>query len=468
MASSRRDFLKKAGTGSALFAVGSTAIVGAGSSLLTSCSSSGSGKGKFSPLRAESEIYIPDLPDKAIDGRPIRAALIGCGARGTGAAFNFLDAGDNLSIVALSDVFSDRVENSRKMLRERRGMDVPDNACFHGFDSYKQVCELPTVDVVLIASPNCFHPEHTRYAIDHGKHVFVEKPAAIDPVGYRTFMVALRQAKSKGLNLVNGAQYHWDRPFVESYKMVQAGYIGKILSGNVCYNTGNEQHISRRPEWTDTEWMLRSFFNWNNINGDQVSNMLIHWIDIFCWFTHLKPVKVSAYGSRIRRTVGNVYDNFSMDFEFEDGVSMFGMVRRMDGCSNDRFAVIQGDKGIWRGTPNEWTIHDLQGNLIWKYDMDAAKTQFQTHDMYTLEHIDMVNHIRKGTLLDVAETNAVSAMTCIMARESAYTGRIVTWENMVASDLNVFPEEFASGQLGKMDLKKYEVVPLPGVASRES
>jgi len=452
MNTSRRDFLKKAGAGSALLTMGGTT--------LTSCSSVDAGKIKYVRLHPENEMYIPDLPDKAIDGKPIKAALIGCGARGTGAAFNFLDAGDNLSIVALADMFPDKIEGCRNMLKQQKGMDVPDNACFTGFDAYKKVCDLP-VDLALIASPNIFHPEHLKYAVEQGKHVFVEKPAAIDAVGYRTFITSLRQAKSKGLNVMNGAQYHWDRPFVESYRMIQAGYIGKILSGNVFYNTTNETYIKRRPEWSDTEYILRSFFNWNCINGDQVSNMLIHWIDIFVWFTHLKPVKVSAFGSRVWRTVGNVYDNFSMDFEFENGVSMFGMVRRMDGCDNRRGAVIQGDKGVWRS--DNFSIHDLEGNLVWQYDEKAAKEKYKTHDMYTLEHIDLVNHIRNGAVLDTSEINAISAMTAIMARESAYSGKICTWEKMVTSDLNMMPAEFVSGQLGKLDMNKYETIPLPGI-----
>ena len=449
---SRRSFLTSAA------AIGASGTLGAGA-LFNSCSS-GSDKGGLTPLHPANEVYIPDLPDKAMDGKPLKAALIGCGARGTGAAFNFLEAGDNLSIVALADMFPDKIENCRKQLKEQKNMDIPDEACFTGFDAYKKACELP-VDLVLIASPNCFHPEHMKYAVDQGKHVFVEKPAAIDAVGYRTFVVTLKQAKSKGLNVMNGAQYHWHRPFVESYKKVQEGYIGKILTGNVFYNTGNEQFLKRQPQWSDVEYMLRSFFNWNCINGDQISNMLIHWIDIFVWFSHLKPVSVSAYGSRIRRIVGNVYDNFSMDFEFEGGVTAFGMVRRMDGCSNMSGAVIQGDKGVWRSS--DCSIRDLEGNLVWKYDEEAAKAQYKTHDMYTLEHIDLVNHIRKGTLIDVSETNAISAMACIMARESAYTGKICTWENMIASDLNLMPEEFASGQMGKMDLEKYETIPLPGI-----
>ena len=168
---SRRSFLKNAGAGSVLLTAGGT--VGAGG-LFVSCSSSGSGKDKYTPLRPDSDVYIPDLPDKAIDGKPIKAALIGCGSRGTGAAINFLNAADHVSIVALADMFPDKIERCRKLLKERKGVDVPDEACFLGFDAYKRVCEMP-VDLVLIASASCFHPEHTKYAVDQGKHVFVEK-----------------------------------------------------------------------------------------------------------------------------------------------------------------------------------------------------------------------------------------------------------------------------------------------------
>ena len=448
----RRHFLSSAAT----LGVGGT--LGAGT-ILSSCTGV-KNEAKYTPLRPENEIYIPDLPDKAVDGKPLKAALIGCGSRGTGAAFNFLEAGDNLSIVALADMFPDRMESCRKELREKKGVTIPDNACFLGFDAYRKACDMP-IDIAIVTSPSCFHPEHTRYAVEKGKNVFVEKPAAIDPVGYRSFMMSLRQAKSKGLNVMNGAQYHWDRPFVESYKMIQAGYIGKILTGNVFYNTNNEDYLRRQPGWTDTEFMLRSFFNWNQINGDQVSNMLIHWIDVFVWFAHAKPVKVSAYGSRIRRIAGNVYDNFSMDFEFEGGVRMFGMVRRMDRCNNMRGAIIYGEKGIWNS--DDFSIRDLAGNVVWKYDTEAAKAKYKTDNMYTLEHIDFVNHIRKGTVLDVTEINATSAMACIMARESAYSGRVVTWDNMIASELNLMPAEFASEQHGTMDMQKYETVPLPGI-----
>ncbi len=442
----RREFLSR------------TAIIGVGSTIgsapfLTSCAED---KGKRTPLRSLNEIYIPELPDKAMDGKPLKAALIGCGARGTGAAVNFLNAGDNLSIVACADMFQDKIDSCRKLLKEQKNTDIPDNMCFTGFDAYKKVCELP-VDLVLIASPNCFHPDQMKYAIEQGKHVFVEKPAAIDPTGYRTFITGLKQAKAKGVNVITGAQYHYDRPFVESYKLIQEGYIGKIISGNVFYNTANEQYLRHRKEWTDMEYMIRGHFNWNWVNGDQISNMLIHWVDVFMWFTHLKPIKVTGFGSRIRRVVGTVYDNFSMDFEFEQDVRLCGMVRRMDGCDNKVGAVIKGDTGTWYS--EDFSIKDLNGNTIWKYDVEAAKAKYQNHDMYTLEHVDLINHIRSGKVIDIAEVTANSALACIMARESAYTGKTYTWEQMLVSDLNMMPPNLSLDA----DMSNYKTIPLPGI-----
>ena len=205
------------------------------------------------------------------------------------------------------------------------------------------------------------------------------------------------------------------------------------------------------------EYMIRGHFNWNWVNGDQISNMLIHWIDVFNWFTQLKPVNVIAYGSRIRKNIGNVYDNFSMHFEYENGVMLEGMVRRIDGCDNGAGIVIQGEKGSWHSS--DFSIRNRNGETIWQYDPEAAKSKFKVHDMYTLEHM-LVDHIRKGTVLNIAETAATSALTAVMARESAYTGKRYTWQQISSSPLNMLPEQMA---LVNVDLKQFGV-PLPGTA----
>ena len=450
---SRRSFLTNAAT------------IGVGGSLasglaLNSCSAKNNQQ--YTPLHPASDLYIPYLPDKAVEGKPVKAVLIGCGGRGTGAAFNLLEAGDNVSIVALADVFQDKIDACRKQLKEKLNVDIPDDMCFAGFDAYKKVCELP-VDLVLIASVSGFHPEQLKCAVDQGKHVFVEKPLAVDPAGYRTCVMALKQAKTKGLNVISGANSMYSRAYIESYQKIQEGYIGKILSGNVFYNTGNENFLQRKPEWSDMEYMIRSHFNWNWCNGDQICNLLIHQINVFIWFSHLKPLKAIGFGSRIRRKAGNVYDNFTVDFEFEGGVHLSGMVRRIDGCDNFRGITIQGDKGSWNS--DDHSIKDLNGNLVWKYDEDAAKAKYTQHNAFTLELVDMINQIRKGTAIDIAETTAISSLACIMARESAYTGKTYTWEQMITSDLNMMPPNLA---LTDVDMEKFETVPLPGIPGKDA
>ncbi|MDR1153096.1 MAG: Gfo/Idh/MocA family oxidoreductase [Bacteroidales bacterium] len=452
---SRRTFLSNVAV------IGASGTLGAGS-LLTACSGGGSNENKLTPLRPAGEVYIPDLPDKAIEGKPIKAALIGCGSRGTGAAFNFLSAGDGLSIVACADIFKDRMDGCRKKLKEERNNEIADDMCFLGFDAYKKACEAP-VDMVIIATPTLFHPEQVKYAIDQGKHVFCEKPAAIDAVGYRTYMMAVKQAQTSGLCIVTGTQRHHQRGYVESYKKVQEGYIGRITSANVYWNQGIMNFARRRPEWTDMEYMFRDFFSWNWLCGDHVIDQLVHNVDVFTWFSHLKPVRVIGMGSRLRRFTGNIYDNFSVDFEYEGGVHVHGMARQIDNCDNRVAEIIQGTKGSWNTLNDKFTILDLDGNTVWQYDKEAEKANFKQNDPYVLEHVNLVNHIRNGKVINIAETTAISSMACIMARESAYTGKAYTWDEMTQSDLSYMPAELT---LGNVDMSKYEAIPLPGTTPK--
>ena len=449
---SRRSFLSSAAV---VGAAGATGAIGAGG-LLTSCN--GASSEKLIPLRPVSEYHVPlELPDKAIDGRPLRAALIGTGARGTGTANDFLNAGDDLSIIALADIFPDRMEGCRNRLRGREN-EIPDENCFLGFEAYKQAIDVPGVDVVLIASPSIFHPDQVKYAIDKGKHVFCEKAACIDAVGYRTFMMAVRQAQSAGLSLVTGTQRHHDRGYIESYKRVQEGYIGRITSANLYWNQGHMGFARRRPEWTDMEYMLRDFFSWNWLCGDHVIDQGVHNIDVFTWFSHLKPVRVIGMGSQLRRISGDIYDNFSIDLEYEGGVHVHCMARQIDNCDNRVCEIIQGTKGSWDSRGQ--VIRDLDQNEIWRFDGEAFGEIYQQNNPYVLEYVDLVNSIRKGLVLNFAEVTAISSMAGTMARESAYSGKEVTWEDMINSPLNLMPDEL---HLGNVDMSKF-APPLPGTS----
>jgi predicted dehydrogenase len=297
-----------------------------------------------------------------------------------------------------------------------------------------------------------------KYAIDKGKHVFCEKPAAVDATGYRTFMMAIRQARTKGLCVVPGTHNHYRRGYVESYKRVQEGYIGRITSANVWFCQGDIGYVNRRPEWTDREFMIRDFFNWCWLSGDHVVDQFIHAIDIFTWFSHLKPLRVIGVGSRQRRYSGDIYDNFSMDYDYEGGIILRGMARQIDNCGNRVAETIKGTKGSWYGENNsKFKILDLDGNVVWEYDEEADKAKFEQHNPYVLEHIDLVNNIRKGKVVNNAEFTAISTMACIMAREAAYTGKICTWDEMTNSDMNFMPAQLT----GNVDMSKY-TVPVPG------
>ena len=436
----RRGFLKT----SSIIGVGS--VIGA-SALVAACSN----EEKTTPLKQPGEFYVPELPDKAIDGKELKVGVIGCGGRGSGAVQDLIDAANGIKFVALGDVFPEKVENMRNSIKKRFNQDVPAENCFVGFDAYKKVIDAG-VDMVIMTAPPAFRPEHFQYATQKGKHSFMEKPIAVDPKGYRTVMAAAKQAKAKNLSVVTGMQRRHERRYVEAHKMIQSGIIGEITSGNVYWNQNMLWYKKRENNWSDMEWMIRDWVNWNWLSGDHIVEQHVHNIDVFLWMSGLKIAKATGFGSRQRRVTGDQFDNFSIDFEMENGVHLHSMCRQLDGCSNKVGESIQGTKGTWDSWSNE--IKDLKGNVLWKYDTEKAEAEFKQHNPYKLEHVDWVNHIRKGTGYDEATECAISCLAGIMGRESAYTGKSITWDEITKSDLNLMPEKL---EMGAMDMASYKV-----------
>jgi predicted dehydrogenase len=438
---SRRQFISRSALMSTAGAVGG---VTAGSGmLLSSCNSET--KSKYQLLHADAPLLAPEMGDKSIDGKPLRAGIIGCGNRGSGAVGNFLSAADGITVVSMADIFEDRLETLRKNLREKN-MEVSDSKIHYGFDAYKKVCEDPDVDMVIIASPSIFHADQTRYAIEQGKHVFCEKAAGIDPVSCRTFSAAIKQAQAKGLCIQTGAQRHHTRSYIEAYKLVRSGLIGRITSGIVKWNQGAMTYRKRRPEWTDMEYMFRDFFSWNWLCGDHVIDQLVHNIDVFTWFSHLKPVSVVGMGSQLQRRTGDIFDNFCLDIVYEGGVRVNAQARQIEDCTSDISETIIGTEGIW--TSRDMSIRDLDGNLLWKYDHEAEKAQYKQTNGYVLEHMDLINHIRSGkSMTQEAEMLVISSLTGAMGRESAYTGKEYKWDEFLVSNLSLMPEELHLGNI---------------------
>ena len=249
---SRRSFLKSSALAGALGAIGTGSTVG----VLTSCGG-GESANAIKPLKEPGTYYVPELPDLATDGKELKAGVIGCGGRGSGAAFNFLNAANGVTIVALGDTFQERVDDLAKKLKDEKGIDVPADKRFVGLDAYKQVID-SGVDVVIVATPPVFRPVHFQYATEKGKHSFLEKPICVDPVGYRTIMATAKQAAAKNLCVVTGTQRHHQRSYVESYKKIMEGLIGEITGGTVYWNQNMLWYRDRQPGWNDCENMITS------------------------------------------------------------------------------------------------------------------------------------------------------------------------------------------------------------------
>ncbi len=452
---SRRDFFGRAAL------VGGGALV-ASTPILSSCG--GDSSAKMVPLRQPGEYYIPVLNDKADAGRELKCGLIGCGGRGTGAAANMLTAADGVKITAFGDVFQDRIDEAVASLTEW-GYDVSGAQQFVGFDAYKKVID-SGVDVVILTTPPAFRPFQFQYAVSKGVHAFLEKPVAVDAKGCRDVIAAAKQAKAKNLAVVTGTQRHHQRHYVAGFEQIQKGLIGEITGGNVYWNQGMLWYREREKGWSDMEWAIRDWVNWKFLSGDHIVEQHVHNIDVFMWMMGgAHPISATGFGSRQRRVTGDQYDNFSIDFEFANGVHLHSMCRQIDGCSSNVSETVRGTKGWWNSQDD--TIRDYKGNILWQYDPKAEEAAYKQYDPYVLEHVDLVNHIRKGEGLDQASETAYSTLAGVMGREAAYTGKTVLWDEMLNMDMNYLPAEPDALALGSLEAVQHPVIAVPGISNKQ-
>lgn len=390
---------------------------------------------------------VARVTPKAPDGPLLKAGLVGCGGRGRGAAVNFLDAGPNLQVVALADVFPDRVAEAKRLLKEHRGQDIADAQCFTGFDAWQKLLE-SGVDVVLHATPPHFRPLHAPGIIDARKHLFMEKPVSVDVPGAHAIMRAADRAASLGLSIMTGTQLRRELPRMAVRQRVLDGAIGDVRAIRAIRNQGALWHREPRPGWSDMEYMLRDWVNWAWLSGDIIVEQHIHHLDAMLWITGKTPVKAVGMGARARRRTGDQYDFFSVDYTFDDGVHMHSTIRQLNGCANERHEVLVGTQGT---ADLDGSIHDLSGREVWKYDGPLNNGLVQ-------EHVDWVTAIRSGRPINTARDTALSTLVAIQGRDSAYTGKAVSWDDLLDSTLRLGPVEYA---LGPVPLKAAS--PVPGV-----
>ncbi|WP_430974262.1 Gfo/Idh/MocA family protein [Sunxiuqinia rutila] len=437
---SRRKFLTNAA------ALGAVGVIGANA--LVSCSEK----------KKTVELNLPPLLDQAPDGKPLKAGVIGCGGRGSGAALDFLNAGPNLVIHALGDVFQDRIDDCRNKLKNQANNEVADENIFVGFDAFEKVID-SGVDVVILATPPHFRPEHFAAAVQARKHVFMEKPVAVDPTGIRSVMATAKKAESLGLKIVTGTQRRHQRDYIEVYKQIANGAIGDIVSANCYWNQSKLWHRNPNADWSEMEFMIRDWVNWLWLSGDHIVEQHIHNIDVINWFTGKHPTKAVGFGSRQRRVTGDQYDNFSIDFTYDDGMHTHSMCRQINGCTNNVSEFVMGSNG---SSNCRNTIWDAKGTELYSYAYPTEESGERMISPYVQEHIDLVTCIRENIPVNEAEQTAITNMCAIMGRMSAYTGKEVTFEELMNSDIKLGPDTYIMGDVGIVETAQ---VPVPGEAA---
>ena len=385
----------------------------------------------------------------------IRVGLIGCGGRGTGAARDALKADPGVVLTAMGDVFLDRVEKSLKGLQGVK--DVADRVrvtpetCFSGFDNYKKVID-SGVDVVLLVTPPVFRPKHLEYAIEKGKHVFCEKPVAVDAPGIRSVLRSAAEAKRRRLTLVCGLCWRYSMPQRATYAKIHEGAMGDVRALQTTYNTGPLSDAPRQPGWSDMEWQLRNWKAFTWCSGDHIVEQAVHAIDWMAWaMKDEPPTRAFAVGGRQCREgewTGNMYDHFGVIYEYAGGARGYHMCRQIAGCDNDNTAYFLGTRGTC--TCNPWgPTQVIEGENPWRYEGPNP-------NMYQVEHNELFASLRSGEPINDGVRMAHSTLLGILGRMAAYTGQTITWDQAMNSQENLTPEKWEFGD------KPFPEVAMPG------
>lgn len=383
----------------------------------------------------------------------LKVGLVGCGGRGMGAAVNAMKADQNAKLTAMCDIFPDRLALAREQMSKRLGEQygVDDDHSFTDFDGYKELMETD-IDVVLLCTTPYFRPMQLAAAVDAGKHVFCEKPVAVDAPGVRSVMETCKLAKEKmpQLNIVSGLCWRYDLGVKATMAEVLDGAIGDITSIHENYLTGTLWHRDRKEDWTEMDYQIRNWLYFTWLSGDHIVEQHIHSLDKALWANRdVPPVKAFGLGGRQVRTDekwGNIYDHFAVCYEWESGVKTYAYTRQMKDCRNNVEDYIQGTEGRAKILAN--TIETKDRN--WKFEGHKPS-------MYDLEHQALFAAIREGRAINNGEYMCYSTLMAILGREVCYTGQEITWDEMWNSELALGPKVVDWGDVG------VENVAMPGL-----
>lgn len=368
----------------------------------------------------------------------IKVGLIGCGGRGTGAANNALRADPHVRLTAMGDVFGDKIQASLNQLKgeaEVAGrIEVKPETSFTGFDAYKKVIE-SGVDVVLLTTPPHFRAEQIRYAIEKGKHVFAEKPVAVDPSGVRKVLAACEEAKKKNLAVVSGLCWRYHRGKRATMAQIHEGKVGEIVAMHTNYNVGGLWNRPRQPGWSDMEAQLRNWLYYCWLSGDHLVEQHIHSLDKCMWTMKDEP-PVAAYGLggrqvRTGKDYGHIFDHHAVVYEWKNGAKCFSFCRQIDGCYNDVNDYILGTEGRC-----DVMKHQITGKNAWRHSPEKNRAD----DMYQNEHDELFASIRAGKPINDGNWMCQSTLMAIMGRTASYTGKRIEWANLQKSLEDLTPD----------------------------
>jgi predicted dehydrogenase len=391
----------------------------------------------------------------------IKIGLIGCGGRGTGAVLDSLGAAtkviypsegyhtedvaegakierSNIKVVALADLFEDRLERAREELG-KLGIDITRTRRFTGFDAYKKLLEVADINYVILATPPHFRPIHLKAAMEAGKNAFIEKPAAVDVPGVHKVIEAGELARMKNLGIAAGTQRRHQKSYVETIKRIRDGAIGDIIYAKAYWNGGQIWVVDKESSWSDLEWQIRNwnYFTW--LSGDHIVEQHVHNLDVMNWVLGAHPVRaVSGLGGRQTRTgerQGHIYDHFAVEFEYPGGITVFSQCRQMSDCDNIVGESVFGTKG----TSNCADQIDTKGGAgRWRYRGPSPSPYHQ-------EHEDLIASILAGNPINEARAVAESTLTGIIGREAVYSGHAITWDEAINSKTKLGPSEYKFG-----------------------
>ncbi len=382
---------------------------------------------------------VPALLSGATAGKAIKVGLVGCGGRGTGAAAQALKADDYSELTAMADIYQERIDSSLDTLRTESGpkVKVEKSKQFLGLNAYQQLID-SGVDVVLLATPPGFRPTHLGAAIRAGKHVFCEKPIAVDAPGVRDVLETVKLAKQKNVSLVAGFCWRYSNYVKAAFEQVQNGAIGDLQSYYATYYTSPVKPMppaSQRPAgMTDVDWQIRNWYNFVWLCGDSLVEQAVHSVDKVAWaMKDAPPVSCVAVGGRqIPAEDGNIFDHFEVNYLYPKNVRAFVASRQIEGCYNENADYIQGNLGTC--TIGRGPIPRIEGKNPWTF-------QGTKNDMYQAEHDALFASIRQGKPINDGQRMATSTLLALMGRMAAYTGEQITWEQAMNSQERIFPEK---------------------------